>query len=42
MDNKLKRYRVLAVQRFMAGENPESICASLGKSRAWLYKWVDR
>lgn len=42
MDNKLKRYRILAVQRFKAGENPESICVSLGKSKFWLYKWVKR
>ena len=42
MDDKIKRYRILAVQRFKAGENPESICASLGKSKSWLYKWVKR
>ena len=42
MDNKIKQCRILAVKRFMAGENPESICASLGKSRVWLYKWVKR
>jgi transposase InsO family protein len=42
MDNEIKQYRVLAVQRFKAGESPESICASLGKSRFWLYKWVKR
>jgi len=21
-------------------ESPEAICTSLGKSRAWLYKWI--
>jgi putative transposase len=42
MENVIKRYRVLAVQRFMDGESPESICTSLGKSRFWLYKWVKR
>ena len=41
MDNEIK-CRVLAVQRFMAGESPESICASFGKSKFWLYKWVKR
>lgn len=42
MDNKIKKCRILAVQRFKAGESPESICVSLGKSRRWLYKWVKR
>ncbi|MCK5916623.1 MAG: DDE-type integrase/transposase/recombinase [Deltaproteobacteria bacterium] len=42
MDNKIKQSRILAVQRFKAGESPESICVSLGKSRRWLYKWVKR
>jgi transposase InsO family protein len=34
--------RILAVERFNNGESPESICTSLNKSRAWLYKWVSR
>lgn len=42
MDDKIKQCRILAVQRFKAGESPESICVSLGKSRRWLYKWVKR
>jgi len=42
MKAEIKQLRVLAVQRFKAGERPESICASLGKSRFWLYKWVKR
>ena len=36
------RQRIQAVQRFMAGEKPESICASMGRSRSWLYKWLNR
>lgn len=36
------RQRILAVERFNNGESPESICTSLNKSRAWLYKWVSR
>ncbi|MFZ3047915.1 MAG: helix-turn-helix domain-containing protein [Desulfatirhabdiaceae bacterium] len=36
------RQRILAVQRFKNGESPESICASINKSRSWLYKWVAR
>jgi len=42
MDNEIKKCRVQAVLRFNAGESPESICASLGKSKFWLYKWVKR
>ena len=34
--------RIQAVQRFLAGEKPESICASIGRSRSWLYKWISR
>ncbi len=41
--NRDSRYeRQLAVRRFLSGEKPSSICASLSKSRAWLYKWVGR
>jgi len=36
------RQRIQAVQRFLAGEKPESICASMGRSRSWLYKWLHR
>ena len=42
MEQKDKQFRLLAVQRFKAGESLESICTSLSKSRAWLYKWVRR
>ena len=42
MRSDLELDRVLAVQRYLDGENPEAICTSLGRSRAWLYKWVDR
>ena len=41
MDDEEKQ-RVLAVRRFLAGEKPEAICSSLGRSRSWLYKWVQR
>jgi putative transposase len=34
--------RQLAVRRYLNGEKPSSICTSLGKSRFWLYKWVNR
>jgi transposase InsO family protein len=42
MKKKIKQERLKAVQQFFDGEEPEDICASLGRSRAWLYKWVSR
>lgn len=42
MKKKLLKQRALAVQRYLAGESPQSICASLGKTKPWLYKWVAR
>ncbi len=42
MEEENRQQRVLAVERFKSGERPESICASLGKSRSWLYKWIER
>jgi len=42
MEDENKLHRILAVQRFKNGENPESICTSLGKSKVWLYKWIKR
>jgi hypothetical protein len=42
MKDEITQQRILAVQRFLSGEKPESICASLGRSKSWLYKWVER
>lgn len=42
MNNDNQQLRIWAVQRFFNGEKPESICTSLGHSKAWLYKWVNR
>lgn len=42
MKEDVQRDRIQAVQRFLSGEKPEAICASLRRSRAWLYKWVGR
>ena len=42
MSRAIEQERVWAVQRFVQGETPVSICASLGRSRVWLYKWVKR
>jgi len=42
MKKKIKQQRLKAVQRFFDGEDPKDICASLRRSRSWLYKWVTR
>ncbi len=42
MKKSILKKRSEAVQRYLAGENPKSICCSLRKSKAWLYKWVKR
>jgi transposase InsO family protein len=42
MVDDLESKRTWAVQRYFNGENPESICTSLGCSKAWLYKWINR
>ena len=42
MGKDLKQTRQIAVKRFFKGESPIAICASLGKSRFWLYKWIKR
>jgi putative transposase len=42
MKNSVEQERIAAVQRFLRGEKPKSICAHLKKSRSWLYKWIDR
>lgn len=34
--------RQRAVQRYCAGESPTQICASMGYSRPWFYKWLHR
>ncbi len=42
MGKESDRIRKFAVERFQKGESPSAICASIGKSRFWLYKWVKR
>jgi transposase InsO family protein len=42
MERENEQQRVLAVERFLNGESPESICTSLCRSKFWLYKWVKR
>lgn len=42
MPKNAKRDRVLAIKRYLNGEKPTTIARSLGYSRKWIYKWVDR
>jgi putative transposase len=42
MNVEIEEERTQAVRRFFNGEKPEAICASLSRSKAWLYKWVSR
>ena len=42
MKKKIQQQRASAVKRYHEGESPQSICASLGKTKPWLYKWVSR
>jgi hypothetical protein len=42
MKKKILKQRASAVERYFAGEDTESICASQGKTTRWLYKWVAR
>jgi len=42
MKDEMEQERIHAVRRFRSGEKPETICSSLGRSRSWLYKWIQR
>jgi putative transposase len=42
MNHDIQQKRIWAIQRFLDGEKPESICVSFGCSRTWLYKWLSR
>lgn len=42
MKNSIEEKRIDAVQRYYAGEKPQAICASLHKTKPWLYKWINR
>ena len=39
---RTKALRLEAIERYQAGESATAICRSLGKSRQWLYKWLQR
>lgn len=40
--DKAEMERQQAVKRYQNGESASEICASLGRSVRWLYKWVER
>jgi putative transposase len=42
MKKNVQKERTNAVQRFLQGEDLHAICASMGTSRRWLYKWIAR
>lgn len=42
MLNKKEQERITAIDRYLSGEDPNTIIKSLGKSKAWLYKWINR
>ena len=42
MKKNILKQRAIAVERYLAGEDPVSICASLGKTTRRLYKWASR
>jgi putative transposase len=42
MGNKRIEDRQRAIQRYRQGERPANICASMGYSRRWFYKWLHR
>jgi putative transposase len=42
MKKKQQRDRELAVKRYLQGEEISAIAKSLGRSRPWVYKWVER
>jgi putative transposase len=42
MKKSILKQRTSAVERYFTGEVPERICASLGKTTRWLYKWASR
>lgn len=39
---RTKALRLEAIERYQAGESATTICRSIGKSRQWLYKWLQR
>jgi len=42
MRKNIEQDRQRAIQRFLDGESPVSIWTSLGYSKQWFYRWLDR
>ena len=42
MKRKQERDRKIAIERYASGEQITSIARSLGYSRKWVYKWIER
>lgn len=42
MKKKPQRDRMLAIRRYLNRESPATIARSLGYSRKWIYKWIER
>ena len=42
MKTKTERDRILAIKRYSNGERIATIARSLGYSRQWVYKWIER
>lgn len=42
MTNKKEQERIEAIDRYLSDDEPDNIIKSLGKSKAWLYKWINR
>ena len=42
MESKKEQDRKWAIERYLARESPSSIYTSMGYSKAWFYKWLER
>lgn len=42
MNTKEELERKQAVGRYLSRESPKAICASMGRPKKWLYKWIAR
>ena len=40
--NRHERERVIAAERHHSGEKATTICQAMGRTRGWLYKWLER
>jgi transposase InsO family protein len=42
MENQEEWRRRRAIERLKRGDSPAAICAGLGRTKRWLYKWLER